>query len=129
MGKINIIRQAQSIHVQKDNKTLVDYFLFDEYEIHYNIIPPNCVQEWHYHAKIEEAILVTKGTLEVYWKGKETYHQTLLAGDLVQVKDAMHTFCNESKKTAEFIVFRLVLDGKSKKDIIKHDKILEKNTR
>lgn len=129
MEKINIVRQAQSVHVKKDNKTLVDYFLFDEYEIHHNIMPPNCIQDWHYHAKIEEVILVTKGTMKVYWRGEETYHQTLFAGDLVQVKDTMHTFCNESKKMAEFIVFRLVLDGRSKKKMIKNDKVLEKNTR
>lgn len=107
MEKINITRQAQNIHARKDTKTLVDYFLFDEYEIHNHIMPPNCIQDWHYHAKIEEVILVTMGTMEVYWRGQETYHQTLFAGDLVQVMDDKQTFCNESKKMAEFIVFCL----------------------
>lgn len=123
MEQINIIRKNQGKHVEKENRTVVDYFLFDEYEIHQNVIPAGTTQEWHYHSKVEEVILVTKGTLEVYWIDNDTkMNQTISPGDMVQVKNSIHTFSNESNSDTEFIVFRIVLDGLSKKEIIKNDK-------
>ena len=41
---------------------------------------------------------------------------------LILVKDSIHTLINRSTKECKFVVFRLVLDGKNKRDLIKNDK-------
>ena len=44
MSRPEIYSRADAIHVEKDNGTSVDYFLFDEYEGHLNAIRPHTVQ-------------------------------------------------------------------------------------
>lgn len=63
MDIIEFLGQDDSINVNKDNGTSVSYFIFNEYEIHINKIAPYSVQEWHFHSKIEETILIIKGEL------------------------------------------------------------------
>lgn len=53
--KLNILTLQDSIFVAKENGTHTNYFLFPEYEIHYNQIHPHTVQEWHYHQYIERS--------------------------------------------------------------------------
>ena len=60
-----IERLTDAINVVKDDGTKVNYYLFDEYEIHLNVIPPKTKQVWHFHQNIEETILITKGEIEV----------------------------------------------------------------
>jgi len=118
-----IVRNNESIKVIKENKTIVNYFIFNEYEIHLNTIPANAMQEWHYHSSIEEVILVTKGILTCKWLDEEEIAiDTINIGDIVRVKNSIHTFENTTKQDCEFIVFRLVLDGKDKRKVIKNDK-------
>ncbi|MFA9376668.1 MAG: cupin domain-containing protein [Lachnotalea sp.] len=115
--------ESDSIHVVKDNKTEVNYFIFPEYEIHLNKIYPNAIQEWHYHTNIEEVIVVTNGVLTCKWLEQEKEQvQFIYKNEIVQVKNSIHTFENNTETDVEFIVFRLILDGKDKREIIKTDK-------
>ena len=112
-----------AIQVTKDEGTKVAYYLFDEYEIHLNTIHPGTIQAWHYHQAIEEIILVTKGKMEVhYLQNGQQLQQIVKVNDLVLVKDSIHTFVNSGAQECQFIVFRLVLEGKNKREIFKHDK-------
>lgn len=118
----------QGIHVIKENKTAVDYFLFDEYEVHFNTIPAHALQEWHFHQLIEEVILVVEGELTCLWlENQQKCCQVIHEKECVRVKQSIHTFANKSDKDCKFVVLRLVLDGKSKKEIIKNDKTVIKN--
>ena len=53
---MEMIRHSKGINKKKEDGTRVSYFLFPEYEIHYNELPPNTTQQWHYHEKVEEVI-------------------------------------------------------------------------
>ncbi|MEE1030989.1 MAG: cupin domain-containing protein [Ruminococcus sp.] len=117
-----------TIHVKKDNGTEVNYYIFQEYEIHLNKIAPHSIQEWHYHTKIEETILITKGVLNCrYLVNGEECHQLLKAGDMVRVKDSIHTFSNDTEEDVEFVVFRFVPTGEDKRELIKNDKCVVEN--
>lgn len=125
MNEVNILTKADAISVVKENKTMVDYFLFDEFEIHQNKIPPHSKQEWHMHNLIEEAIVVTGGEICVRWKEDNKLNcSTVSKGTVIRVKKSIHTIENRTKDFAEFIVFRMVPDGKDKRDIIKNDKVV-----
>lgn len=128
MNSLTILHPEDSIHVIKANKTDVHYYLFDEYEIHLNMIPTHTTQEWHYHHQIEEVILVTKGKMKCMWlEDGQKCEQVIYEKDLVQVKKSIHTFENDGDEDCEFVVFRLVLDGKNKREIIKNDKTVVKD--
>lgn len=124
MSKPEIIRSADSISVIKENQTSVNYYIFDEYEIHVNTIPADSVQEWHYHSVIEETILVTSGQMTFSWKDDAgaVQEQLLRQGDLVRVGTSLHTFSNRSGRDTSFVVFRFVPDGRDKRQQIKTDK-------
>ena len=121
---MQIVRQ--SIAVAKPEGTKVAYYIFPEYEIHYNELPPNSVQPWHHHSVIEETIFVVAGEIEVRW----LEHSTIVTekvhhGDIVRVEDTPHTLANLSDNAATFLVVRLVLSGKSNDEIIRADKHLD----
>ena len=112
-----------AICVLKPNGTEVQYHIFSEYEIHLNKILPHTEQEWHYHSTIEETIVVTKGRLCCeYLVGSERAKRSMGPGEVVRVKNSIHTFRNDTDETAEFIVFRFVPDGRDKRAQIKGDK-------
>lgn len=121
---LDICRLEDAISVVKENGTEVSYFIFDEYEIHFNRIPPHSVQEWHFHEKIEEIILVISGKMKCSWMEKDKMKSEMIEKkEIVRVKHSVHTFSNESEDDCEFIVFRMVPDGVSKREIIKRDKV------
>lgn len=128
MKKLEIYHLSDSLYTIKENQTEVNYFLFDEYEIHLNKIPAHTIQEWHYHRQIEEVILITKGNLQCMWLENNKKHiQTVCEKEIVLVKQSIHSFMNDSDEDCEFIVFRLVLEGISKRNVIKDDKVIIKN--
>lgn len=53
---------------------------------------------------------------------KEVQKYIVHEGDIVCVKQSIHTFANESDEVVKFTVFRLVLDGKDQREMIKNDK-------
>lgn len=126
MANFEVIHKEDSIHVIKENGTEVNYYIFDEAEIHLNRIMPHTIQEWHFHEKIDENLLITKGKLLCKFideNGHEKYcHAT--ENDVVRVHNSVHTFENETDDVAEFVVFRFVPDGRNKRELIKADKTI-----
>jgi uncharacterized RmlC-like cupin family protein len=111
--------------VKKDNGTDVNYYIFDEYEIHLNTIAPGSVQEWHYHTKIEESILVIKGKLYCKWiEDDMEKSRYIYPGELVRVMKSVHTFENDTDEPVEFTVFRFAPTGENKRELIKNDKVI-----
>lgn len=122
---IDFKKISDAIHVSKENGTDVNYYIFDEFEIHLNIIAPKSIQEWHYHSQIEETIVVTKGTLLCKWKENEVEKNRYLhPGELVRVMNSVHTFENDTDEPVEFSVFRFVPTGENKRELIKNDKAI-----
>lgn len=123
MKEVKILSIEDAITVEKENKTKVSYFIFNEFEVHKNLIPKGTVQEFHKHNRIEEVIYVTKGVIRVKWmeNGKINF-KDVCENSLVRVKKSIHTIENNSDSDAEFVVFRMVPDGKDKREIIKNDK-------
>lgn len=123
---MEILRRDKALHRDKGDGTVVDYYIFREYEIHHNVIAPGTTQQWHRHNEIEETILLIDGELEARWReGEEAFVESVAAGDVVRVARSVHTFANVGQKQARFVVFRLLLDGTDKRDLIRTDKILE----
>lgn len=122
---LEIYDTADSIYVEKENQTKVNYFIFDEYEIHLNTLPPHSIQEWHKHHQIEEVIFVISGKLKILWKeAGQTESRIVSENSIVRVKDSIHTLENDSDWDVRFLVLRMVPDGINKRTIIKNDKEL-----
>ena len=116
MRPISFSGMEDAITVQKPNGTHVNYHIFEESEIHLNRITPGSVQEWHYHTRIDECLLITKGVLTCRWLED--------GAEIVRVGSSVHTFANESEEDVEFVVFRFVPDGRDKRETIKSDKVV-----
>jgi mannose-6-phosphate isomerase-like protein (cupin superfamily) len=92
-----------------------------------NKISPKSIQEWHYHSKIEETLMIIKGELTCRWlEYDEEKSKKINANEIVRVGNSTHTFENETDEEVEFIVFRFVPNGLDKRKIIKNDKVLVK---
>lgn len=112
MSKVEILTKKDAISVLKENGTQVDYYIFDEFEIHQCKISPHSIQEWHKHEKIEEVIVVTQGDICVKWKEDNAIKaETVSKGFILRVKDSIHTIENRTECYAEFNVFRMVPTG------------------
>lgn len=118
-----ITTKADSIYRDKGDGTHVNYYLFDEYEIHANVIEAGTVQGWHHHERIIETLYVVSGSIEARWidNGKITTRH-LNRGDVISVGSSVHTFANPFDEPAEFLVFRLVPDRTDKRELIKNDR-------
>lgn len=126
MINLEVIHKDDSIHVKKDSGTEVNYYIFDEAEIHLNRMKPHTIQEWHFHERIDENILMTKGNLLCRYLDENGAEKSCCAvpGDIVRVHNSIHTFENNTDDIVEFIVFRFVPDGKCKRELIKTDKTI-----
>lgn len=124
MTNLEVIHEDESIHVIKETGTEVNYYIFDEAEIHLNKIMPHTIQEWHFHKKIDESILITKGCLLCKYIDENEIEKSFYAtkNDVVRVHDSVHTFENNTDEVTEFVVFRFVPDGIDKREVIKTDK-------
>lgn len=120
---MQIIRKGDALHHEKELGTIVDYHIFDEYEINVNEVPPGVTQDWHYHKVKEEVILINSGKIRAEWKEEgELRTVELNEGDLVRVEDTMHRFVNSFEEACMYVCFKLVLTGESKWDILAGDK-------
>ena len=126
MANLQVIHEEDSIHVIKKSGTEVNYYIFDEIEIHLNRIMPHTIQEWHFHEKIDENILITKGTLLCKYVDDNGMEKSCYAAknEIVRVYNSIHTFENDSDEITEFIVFRYVPDGIDKRELINADKTM-----
>ncbi|HEX6541827.1 MAG TPA: cupin domain-containing protein [Ktedonobacterales bacterium] len=123
---MQVIPREQGIFVRKPEGTCVTYYIFPEYELHYNVLEPGTVQPWHHHRLIEETILMTSGQIEARWLADgKMRSQVMHAGDIARVEDTPHTFVNTSTEPATFLVVRLILTGQDKRDTIRNDKYLD----
>jgi hypothetical protein len=116
--------REDAIYADKGNGTQVYYHIFDEYEVHANVIAGGGEQEWHHHLLIIETICVTAGELVAFWQKSDGNidQATLRKGDVFDVGGTVHTFRNESLEPCEFLVFRLVPTGVDKRELIKADR-------
>ena len=125
---MKIVSQSQAIHVDKEEGSSVDYYLYPEHEVHCNEIKPGTVQSWHHHTKISEIIYVIEGEIEAHWlEDDEKKMRVVSKGDVVDVGTTPHTFINSSEKVVKFVVFRFVPTGEDKSELIKQDKVLDEH--
>jgi mannose-6-phosphate isomerase-like protein (cupin superfamily) len=118
-----VTTRADSIYTDKGDGTQVNYYLFDEYEIHANVIEAGTVQGWHHHDRIIETLYVVSGSIEARWiDNGATATRRLDRGDVITVGTSVHTFANPFNEPAEFVVFRLVPEGTDKRQVIKNDR-------
>ena len=123
---MKITRKNQSILIDKQRRLKVRYYLFKEYEIHWNRQRPNTTQEWHHHNKIHETLFIVHGQLIARWKeGDKICKSIVREGDIIETESTPHTFSNDSKSDVKFIVFKQVLTGKNKRNLLKSDKIVD----
>ena len=123
---MKIIKKAEVHHVDKPEGTRVDYYLRDEYELHYNEQVPGTTQTWHHHDKILETLFVLEGELVAKWReGEEEGEEVVSAGDFIETENTPHTFTNSTKQIVKFIVIKQVLSGQSKREVLKGDKIID----
>ena len=123
---MKIIKKSQATSVSKPEGTTVDYFLFPEYEVHYNEQAPGTTQTWHHHEQIWETLYIVDGELVARWREDgEEKSQVVEAGDLVESERSVHTFSNESPSIVRFLVIKRMPTGKDSRDIFKNDKVLD----
>lgn len=123
---MKIYHKKNALKISKPEGLNVVYYLFNEYEIHYNEQKPHSTQAWHHHEKIWETIYIIDGELLAKWKEDETEKsEILMSGDLIETERTPHTFINNSDKTIKFLVIKQMLNGENKKEILKNDKVID----
>lgn len=122
---MKITPRSKSIFVKRDDNSEINYFIFDEYEVHYGEIAPGVKQPWHNHEIISETLYILEGKIELHFleQGKKKV-KVITPGDLVQVENTPHTFINPFDEICKMVAFRFIPNGKFKQDIIKNDKVL-----
>jgi len=122
--KITLAEDA--LHVQKPEGTDVRYYLFKDYEIHYNDQAPHTTQTWHHHEKIWESLYIIDGELTAYWRENgEEKSQVIKAGDLVETERTPHTFSNDSDEMVRFLVIKRIPSDEDFSEVFKTDKMLD----
>lgn len=123
---MKITHKQDITHITKPEGTSVDYYLFKEYEIHYNEQSPKTTQTWHHHKKIWEVLFILEGELTAKWReGNEEKEEVLKAGDLVETERTPHTFTNNTENIVKFLVFKQIPQEKDFSETFKTDKILD----
>ncbi|KKP48376.1 MAG: Cupin domain protein [Candidatus Woesebacteria bacterium GW2011_GWA1_33_30] len=123
---MKIIKKSDAIHVDKPEGTKVDYYLRNEYEVHYNEQVAGSTQTWHHHEKISETLFIIEGKLTAKWReNNEEKTQIVSAGDLIETENTSHTFINHTDKVVKFLVFKQVLSGQNKIELLKTDKVVD----
>ena len=125
MPDVEVLKLSDAISVVKANQTAVDYFIFDEYEIHRCVIPAHSTQDWHIHTIIEETLIVLSGKISVCWiENGEEFSQDAEENSVIRVKRSMHNIENRTDHDAVFWVVRTVPAGIDQRETIKNDKVL-----
>ncbi len=121
------IIEAQTLpQVTKPEGIDVRYYLFHDYEVHFNTQQPHTTQAWHHHEKIWETIYVIDGELTAHWRSDGTEKsQVVKAGDLVETERTPHTFSNDSDRVTSFLVLKRVPSDEDLRETFKTDKILD----
>lgn len=123
---MKITHAKDTPHVIKPEGTDVHYYLFKDYEVHYNDQAPHTTQTWHHHEKIWETIYIIEGELNAQWRdGSEEKSQIVTAGDLVETERTPHTFSNDSDKVVRFLVIKRIPSSEDYSETLKTDKVLD----
>ena len=123
---MKIYHKKDVLNVAKPEGTNVAYYLFYEYEVHYNEQIPNSSQTWHHHEKTWETLYVIEGELLTKWREDSVEKSEIVkSGDLIETERTPHTFINNSDRVVKFLVIKQVLSGHNKKDILKNDKVID----
>src|SRR3990172_230544 len=123
---MRITSKDSALHVLKPEGINVGYYLFEEYEIHYNEQAPHSTQVWHHHEKVWETLFIIEGELISKWKENgEEKEQICRSGDVIETEYTPHTFMNNTNRVARFLVIKQVLNGENKKDLLKTDKVID----
>lgn len=123
---MKVISLKNALCISKPEGINVRYYLFDEYEVHYNEQLPHTAQTWHRHEKIWETIYIIEGKLLAKWKEDVIEREQIIkAGDLVETENTSHNFINNTDKLVKFLVIKQVLSGESKRELLTSDKVLE----
>lgn len=123
---MKIIKKSEALHVDKPEGTKVDYFLRNEYEVHYNEQVPASTQTWHHHEKISETLFIIDGELTAKWRsGNQEFTEIVTTGDLIETENTSHTFTNHTDKVVKFLVIKQVFSGEDKVELLKTDKIID----
>lgn len=113
-----------AIYIEQPDMTKVFSHLFDECQIDVHYLPPDAYQDWRFYTQIEEIIYVVNGKMVCkYYEDNFKSEVIINSGDVLQVQNCIHTFVNPFEEECEFVVFRFVLDGINKKDLMKYDKV------
>ncbi len=93
-----MIHKEASVYVPKETGTEVNYYIFDESEIHLNKIMPHTVQEWYFHEKIDETLLITRGKLLCKYIDEDGIEKSCYAvrNNIIKVHDSIHTSENDT---------------------------------
>lgn len=123
---MKITHKKDVLSVAKPEGVNVSYYLFPEYEVHVDEQLPHATQTWHSHATVWETLYIVEGELTAQWKENgEIKKETVHAGDLIESERTPHTYSNDTDSVAKYIVFKQILSGENKRDILKNDKVLE----
>lgn len=123
---MKIIQAKDVLHVAKPEGTNVHYYLFTDYEVHYNEQAPHTTQTWHHHEKIWETLYIIEGELKAKWReGDKEESQTVKAGDLIETERTSHTFSNDSEDVAKFLVIKHMPTNEDFSEVLKSDKVLD----
>lgn len=123
---MRILPKKDALHVSKPEGTNVAYYLFSEYEIHYNEQVPQSTQTWHHHEQIWETLYIIEGELTAKWREGEVEKEAVVqAGDLIETERTPHTFINHTDQIVKFLVLKRLPQGEDFRDILKTDKVLD----
>ncbi len=123
---MKIISKVDALNVSKPEGTNVTYYLFDEYEVHYNEQVPHSTQTWHHHERIWESLFIIEGECTVKWKENgEEKEEIVKTGDLIETERTPHTFINHTNQVVKFLVIKQVLTSENKKELLKTDKVID----
>ena len=123
---MKIIKSTDVAHVNKPEGTSVYYYLFNDYEVHYNDQAPKTTQTWHHHEKIRETLYIIDGELTVKWRdGDQEFSKNVSSGDLIETERTAHTLVNDSDNIARFIVIKRIPSSDDFREIFKTDKIID----
>jgi uncharacterized cupin superfamily protein len=123
---MKIIQAKDVLHVKKPEGTDVHYYLFKDYEVHYNDQAPRTTQTWHHHEKIWETLYIIDGELTAQWRENgEEKSQVVKSGDLIETERTVHTFSNDSDNTVRFLVMKRMPSDEDFSEVLKTDKVLD----
>ncbi len=122
---MEFVSKSDAISATKPEGIDVQYYLFDDYEIHMNVQEPHTTQQWHRHEKIREILFMFEGTLMTRWLDENGDEQAreVHAGDHVDTGREMHTFENVSDKPAKFFALKMMPTGENHRETFKTDKV------